>query len=187
MISDVRGLPIKTPVTFGLKGGPFINAVNIWFGTEGYAVGPNYTSGVAFDYDGNQLGKWSGGAYQAHFANFIQGVRSRNPADLHLDIEEGHLSSALAHLGNVSLRLGTAVAEGTRPDRITENKHVTQTLTSFEEHLRENGVDFQATKYYLGRELVLDPKTERATDEAANQLFTREYRRGFELPETSTV
>ena len=42
LISDVRGLPIKTPVTFGLKGGPFNGACNIWFGTDGYAVGPNF-------------------------------------------------------------------------------------------------------------------------------------------------
>ncbi|HMC10669.1 MAG TPA: Gfo/Idh/MocA family oxidoreductase, partial [Pirellulaceae bacterium] len=104
LISDVRGLPIKTPVTFGLKGGPFNGAANIWYGTEGYAVGPNYSSGVAFDYDGNELGKWSGGEYQAHFANFVKAIRSRNHKDLHLDIEDGHLSSALAHLGNVSYR-----------------------------------------------------------------------------------
>lgn len=183
LISDVRGLPIKTPVTFGLKGGPFTGAANIWFGTEGYAVGPNYTSGVAFDYQGNQLGKWSGGAYQAHFANFVKAIRSRNYKDLHLDIEDGHLSSALAHLGNVSLRLGNAVPEGTRPSHLAGNRHVTETLTSFEEHLKENGVDFNATKFFLGRELSIDPRTERATDEEANRLFTRDYRKGFELPE----
>ncbi len=183
LISDVRGLPIKSPVTMGLKGTrPFNGAANIWYGTEGYAVGPNYTSGVAFDYDGNELGKWSGGAYQAHFANFIDAVRSRNHADLHLDIEDGHLSSALAHLGNVSYRLGQAVAEGTRPSHFSNDPHVTQTLDSFEAHLAESGVDFNATKFYLGQELSIDPKTERASDEAANRLFTREYRQGFELP-----
>ena len=50
-----------------------------------------------------ELGKWSGGEYQAHFANFVKAIRSRDHKDLHLDIEDGHLSSALAHLGNVSL------------------------------------------------------------------------------------
>ncbi len=110
LISDVRGLPIKTPIHLGLKkGGPFNGAANIWYGTEGYVVGPNYTSGVEFDYDGNQIGKWAGGEYKAHFANFVKAIRSRNHKDLHLDIEDGHLSSALAHLGNVSYRLGKAV------------------------------------------------------------------------------
>jgi hypothetical protein len=48
--------------------------------------------------------------------------------------------------------------------------------------LNENGVDFGATKFYLGQELAIDPKTELSTDADANQLFTREYRKGFELP-----
>lgn len=182
LISDVRGLPIKTPITFGLKGSPFIGACNIWFGTEGYAVGPNYTSGVAFDYAGNQLGKWSGGAYQDHFANFVKAIKSRNYKDLHLDIEDGHLSSSLAHLGNVSYRLGKSVPAGTRPSQFADNKHVTETLASLEEHLKENKVDFEATKFFLGQELTIDPKTELSTDKAANALFTREYRKGFELP-----
>jgi hypothetical protein len=183
LISDVRGLPIKTPVKFGLKkGGPFIGAANIWFGTEGYAVGPNYFSGVAFDYAGNELGKWSGGNYQQHFANFVKAIRSRNHKDLNLDIEDGHLSSALAHLGNVSYRLGKAAPAGTRPTEFSKDKHVTDTLASFEEYMKENGVDFEKTKFVMGQELTIDPKTELSTDEAANLLFTREYRKGFELP-----
>jgi hypothetical protein len=182
LISDVRGLPIKTPVTFGLKGGPFTGAANIWFGSEGYAVGPNYTSGVAFDYQGNQLGKWSGGSYQAHFANFVKAIKSRNYKDLHLDIEDGHWSSALAHLAIVSYKLGTPVDLGTRPSEFSKDKHVVDTLTSFEEHLKENHVDVKKTKFFLGKELTIDPQTELSTDKAANLLFTREYRKGFELP-----
>ncbi len=182
LISDVRGLPIKSPITFGLQGGPFKGAANIWYGTEGYAIGPNYTSGVAFDYDGKELGKWSGGSYQAHFANFVKGIRSRNYKDLHLDIEDGHLSSALAHLGNVSWQLGKSVPLGTRPSLLAEDKHVVKTLASFEEHLQEHNIDVTQTPYILGQELVIDPKTELSTNTAANQLFTREYRKGYELP-----
>lgn len=187
MISDVRGLPIKTPITYGLKGGPFDGALNIWFGTEGYVVGPNYQSGVAFDNAGNEIGKWSGGEYQAHFANLVKAIRSRDYHDLHLDIEDGHLSSALAHLGNVSWKLGQVVPPGTRPSQFADNKHVTETLVSLEDHLKENNVDFNLTKFYLGQELTIDPKTELSTDEAANRLFTREYRQGFVLPEVGTA
>jgi predicted dehydrogenase len=183
LISDVRGLEIKTPVTFGLKsGGPFNKACNIWYGTTGFAVGPNYSSGAAFDYDGNELGKWSEGSYQQHFANFVKAIKSRNHKDLHLDIEDGHLSSALAHLGNVSWTLGQAVPLGTRPTLAASDKHVTDTWDSFEAYCKEDNVDFAATKLTLGRELTIDPKTERSTDAEANRLFTREYRTGFELP-----
>ena len=80
---DVRGLPIKSPVTFGLpKVEPLKGAVNIWYGTEGFAVAPNYNTGAAFDYDGNPLGAWSGGTYQQHFANFVKAIKSRNFRDL---------------------------------------------------------------------------------------------------------
>lgn len=183
IISDVRGLPLKIPITFGLKTGSFKGAANVWYGTDGYVVAPDYKSGVAFDYDGNELGKWSGGDYQAHWANFVKAIRSRNHADLHLDIEDGHLSSALAHLGNVSYLRGKPVPGGTRPSLLAENRHVAETFESFEEHLAANQVDFNATKFYLGQELSIDPKTELSTDPEANKLFTREYRKGYELPE----
>ena len=171
LISDVRGLDIKTKITFGLKGGPFDGALNIWYGTTGYAIGPNYTSGIAFDYDGNELGRWNGGNYQAHFANFLKAVKSRDYKDLHLDIEDGHLSSALAHLGNVSYRLGKAVPGGTRPSLLAEDKHVVETMSTFEDHLKENGVDFDATKFFLGQELAIDPVTELSTSDDANRMM----------------
>ena len=185
LISDVRGLPIKSPVTFGLpKVEPFKGAANIWYGTEGFAVAPNYASGAAFDYDGNPLGAWSGGTYQQHFANFVKAIKSRNHRDLHLDIEDGHLSSALAHLGNVSWALGEVASPGTRPRIAADDKHVAASLDSFAAHLAENDVDFSKTPLKLGRELTLDPKTEKSTDPEANRLFTREYRKGYELPRT---
>jgi hypothetical protein len=41
-----------------------------------------------------------------HRQNFIDAVRSGNPADLTCDILQGHLSSSLCHLANISYRLG---------------------------------------------------------------------------------
>ncbi len=183
LISDVRGLPIKPEVSFGLaKGGPVNSPCNIWYGTEGYVVAPNYTSAAAFDYDGNELGKWSGGSYQQHFANFVKAIRSRNHRDLNLDIEDGHLSSSLAHLGNVSWMLGEPVELGSRPTLAADDPRARASLDSFEDYIRENGVDLAKTKLLLGRELTIDPTSERSTDDAANSLFTREYRKGYELP-----
>jgi predicted dehydrogenase len=181
LVSDVRGLEMKTPVTLGLRAGP-LSVANVWWGTQGYAVGLGYTKGVAFDYDGHELGKWEGGKYQAHFANFVAAVKSRRHADLHLDIEEGHLSSALAHLGNASWALGEQVDPGTRPTLGADDERVRATFDSFAAHLRENEVDFRKTPLALGRELTIDPATERSTDPEANRLFTRDYRKGYELP-----
>lgn len=38
------------------------------------------------------------------------------------------------------------------------------------------------TPYLLGRELAIEAATERSSDPEANARFTREYRRGYELP-----
>jgi predicted dehydrogenase len=48
----------------------------------------------------------NGNAELHHFQNFIDCVRSRNLADLHAPIEEGHISCAMMHLANASYRLG---------------------------------------------------------------------------------
>jgi predicted dehydrogenase len=46
---------------------------------------------------------------QPHVANFIDCVRSRKTADLKASLEDGHLSSTLCHLGNISYRVGRSV------------------------------------------------------------------------------
>ena len=183
LISDVRGLPVKTPVTFGLKvANPFEKASAVIYGTEGFVVCPNYTSAVGFDYDGHELGRWDGGKYQQHFANFVKAVQSRRHEDLNLDIEDGHLSSALAHLGNVSWALGEAVPIDARPTLAADDPHVKASLDTFLTYLQDNAVDVSTTKLALGRELTIDPKTEKSSDAEANRLFTRDYRKGYELP-----
>jgi len=54
-------------------------------------------------------------AGQSHFENFIESVRSRKSEDLRAPIEEGHLSTSLCHLGNISYRLGRSVQfDGTK-------------------------------------------------------------------------
>jgi predicted dehydrogenase len=46
---------------------------------------------------------------QPHFENFIDCVRSRSSANLKASLQEGHLSSTLCHLGNISYRVGRSV------------------------------------------------------------------------------
>ena len=53
-----------------------------------------------------------------HYGNFLKAVRSRKYEDLNADILEGHLSSALCHLGNISYRLGTPVSVGEAKERL---------------------------------------------------------------------
>jgi hypothetical protein len=41
-----------------------------------------------------------------HFQNFVDCVKSRNSKDLIAEIEEGHISTAMMHLGNIAYRTG---------------------------------------------------------------------------------
>ena len=74
-----------------------------------------------------------------HYQNFVDAIRANDPKVLTCDVLEGHLSSTLPHLGNIS--------------------------------------------YQVGRQLQFDGKSEKfVNDKQADQLLTREYRKGFEIP-----
>jgi predicted dehydrogenase len=75
-----------------------------------------------------------------HYQNFVDAIRANDPKILTCDVLEGHLSSTLPHLANVSYRVGRAV--------------------------------------------TFDGKNERfVKDKDADKLLTREYRKGFEVPD----
>jgi hypothetical protein len=85
------------------------------------------------------LARGAGGT-DAHFANFIEAVRTQDRSILTAPVETAHLSSGLAHLGNIA--------------------------------------------YRLERVLTFNPDAERfVNDPEADQMLTRNYREGFEVPE----
>lgn len=173
LIFEVRGL--KTDPLRGAKVG------NIFHCEKGIVVCPSYNSGVAFDLDGKELQKFSGGG--DHFGNFIKAVRSRKVEDLNADILEGHLSSALCHLGNLSYRLGTLTKFNSKSAAFGDDKQAAESLTRMQEHLKENKVPLDETQYRLGRKLALNTQAETfVNDKEADALLTREYRKGFEVP-----
>jgi predicted dehydrogenase len=119
-----------------------------------------------------------------HFANFIAAVKSRDSEDLNADILEGHYSSALGHLANVSYRLGEEGSFSKAEKTFTDNKAAADTFDAMEEHLTERGVKLDTTQCRLGRVLKVDAKTESIVgDKQANAMLTREYRKEFEVPE----
>src|SRR5207247_1412776 len=126
-----------------------------------------------------------------HFANFVKAVRSRKLTDLHADIEEGHLSSALCHLGNISYRLGSQMTADELDKSIATLKttdNAKDTLERTLAHLKDNGVDMAATKLTVGPVLPFDPKTESFPDNAkASAMLTREYRKPFVVPPAGQV
>lgn len=175
----------------GLKTSPYRGAMVgvIFEGTEGYAVLPSYNSGSLFDADGKKLKTFSGNG--DHFENFLKAVRSRSAMDLNADIEEGHLSSALCHMGNISLQLGDRLSPAECLEKMSAletSEDVKATLDRFTSHLKENGVNAAQDRIQTGPMLAFDPKSETFKDNMkANESLTREYRKPFVVPEAGKV
>src|SRR5262249_44671376 len=101
LLADQRGKPTddkKMQATVG----------NVFYGEKGILICSSYTDAVALDHDDKILQVFKSHG-EDHYGNFCKAVRSGRREDLHADIEEGHLSSALCHLGNISYRLGRDV------------------------------------------------------------------------------
>jgi len=117
------------------------------------------------------------------FGNFIACVRSRRPQDLDAHILEGHYSSALCHLANISYRLGQDVSFAKTPDELGDNEEVHKTFAWFKEMLVGIGVNLDSSTYRLGRPLKFDPQEEKFIDAPdADKLLTRQYREPFVVP-----
>jgi predicted dehydrogenase len=180
LIFEVRGLPTTGPIPSETKKENWVG--NVFYGTEGMVVCPSYTSGVVLSPTGEVLKKFSGDG--DHYGNFVGAVRSRKATELKGDIEEGHLSSALCHLGNISYRLGTLAAFDAKTQAFGDDKAAAETVARMTEHLKDNKVPLDEVKYHLGRKLTIDPKAEKFVgDKEADALLTREYRKGFEVPD----
>lgn len=106
------GTPERKAAPGQPKLGPLAGGHNtvgdIFYGSNGYlATGDEdaCTYVVTLGRDQETQPAVHGGNERAHFQNFIDCVASRNKADLHAPIEEGHISTAMVHLANASYRL----------------------------------------------------------------------------------
>ncbi len=180
LIFEVRGLP-KSKDDKAMDS--FMGAgVGVIVQCEhGYVTIPNYTGGTVHDNDGKKLQEFKGA--EDHFANFIKAVRSRKESDIVGKIQDGHLSSALCHMGNISHVLGRTAPPGEIREQIKGNKEASASFERFQEHLAANGVDLAKTPATIGPWLKMNPSTERFTgNDKANALLTRDYRAPFVVP-----
>lgn len=162
----------------------------IFYGTEGYLVMPSYNGGMIFDKDGKKTDKvFSGGGDSHHFANFVKAVRSRKHEELNAEILDGHLSSALCHVGNISYRLGAPKSTKEIAESFAGDKESLETLDRFQQHLLENKVSPDVTKVMLGPKLTLAGTEEFSGPRAAeaNKYLTREYRAPYIVPRTEDL
>ena len=174
--------------TRGLKTEPFrqdMTVGSIFYGSEGIIAGTSL-----FDHDGKLVRTFEGKG-QNHFANFLDAVRSGNPAELNADILEGHQSTALCHLGNISYRLGRAASASEISRELAALKvheDVAETFERTRKHVLDNGVDLEKTPLTLGATLRIQAEREAFADnDQANALLTREYRKPYVVPAENAI
>ncbi len=176
MIFELRGLPQN----------PGVSHMDRYRGTSAGTVvhceGGYFVGGWAYDNNGKKIKQFKRDGGDGHHANFIDAVRSRKPSDLNAEILDGHLSSALCHMANISYRLGKQANRGEILERIGDSDEMVESFERLQEHLLVNNVNLQETPRILGPTLTMDPKTEMFVGELAaeaNALTRRNYRDPF--------
>jgi predicted dehydrogenase len=186
LIFEVRGLPDKagTENMSKYRGSSIGNVVEC---ENGYVSVMSETRVAAYDKDGAEIKRFTGAGVvrdKNHFANFLKVVRSRKREDQNAEIEEGHISSALCHTGNLSYRLGQQDNPQDIKDALKANKPMMETFDRMAEHLAANDVNISMEKLTLGAPLAMEPMSERfINNEKANAMLTRNYRKPYVVPD----
>jgi predicted dehydrogenase len=181
LIFEVRGLPEKkgSKAMDKFMGGSVAAIIHC---ENGHVLVPNYNSAKAFDKEGNEIRSWNG--TDDHFANWIKAVRSRKVEDLNADIVEGHLSSGLCHMGNVSHRVGGPGGDQQIRAAVKNDLGALETYERMLAHLEANDVDLMDTPLTLGADLSFNVVKERFTNnDLANELVKPKYRKPFVVPD----
>jgi predicted dehydrogenase len=150
---------------------------------QGHLLIPSYTEVIAFDLDGNEVKRFAGS--ESHHGNWLRAIVAGDPRLLNAPVLEGHVSSALCHVGGVSHQLGRQATAKEIADSIVSNDLLSDSFERMAAHLRANGVDIDSQPALtLGEWLDVDPATETFTgNAAAAPLRTREYRKPFAVPD----
>jgi hypothetical protein len=95
----------------------------------------------------------------------------------------GHVSAALCHAANISLRLGATEQPEAITEHLKSNSAAAETNERMSKHLVDNGVDLKKTPLTYGLPLKIDAAAERFIgNEQANAMLTRPYRAPFIVP-----
>jgi predicted dehydrogenase len=100
----------------------------LFYGSEGYMEIPSYSAYKVYLGKKREPGP-AGEAGGDHYGNFIAAVRSRKAETLNANVEEGHLSSALCHLGSIAYRLGRSFKFDPKTETIPGDAEAAKMLT----------------------------------------------------------
>lgn len=158
MIIENRNLPMKSGVKAmdqhrGIREGFVLEC-------EGGAFVGFRGGGWIHDRDGTRIRQFPGDGGKDHMPNFLEAVRTRNAQILRAPVVEGHVSSSVCHLGNLSWRLGAAAAANACRDAVGKHAHAAETLARLERNLEANGVDWKQQPFVLGPWIQVAPGTD---------------------------
>ena len=151
---------------------------------NGYVVvSQKYSAATAFDNEGNVIKNWKGELKP--FRNFLDAVEAQDASLLNAPILEGHISSALCHMGGLSHQLGEkATGEEIVAAMESESDWFKDSYARLARHLKVNGIEIETEKTLtLGASLEFDTENETVlNNDKATPMLSREYRAGFEIP-----
>jgi len=155
---------------------------------DGYFAGGR-GGGTIYDNDDNLLADFPGDGGAGHQANFIEAVRNRDRSILQAEIQEGHISTVLCHMANMSYRGGM----GAPPEAVRENLQGSgiglDIVESMLGHLDLNQIDLVENPVTMGPWLSVNLQHEEVTGgesyhtTIAQSLYRRDYRAPFVVPE----
>ena len=125
---EVCNLPagrVNAPRFYGSEGW-MDDRNNVFFGSKG-EPGPNNKPEDSGE--PRQAGRPEDRNPEPHFVNFIDCVRSGRWQDLNAEIEEGHMSTALCHLGNISYRTGRKLTFNPNSERFVDDDEANSYIT----------------------------------------------------------
>ncbi len=145
-----------------------------------------FCKGIVYDNDGRKIDEIEAGDSRLPQAHFIDAVRSRKMSDLRTDIEEGHLSTAFCHLGNISYMLGEPKSEEEIIANLNDSEYMLETYRGFKKHLKTHGIDITKELPSVGPLLHFDSEKEQfygEHSERANMFVKDTYREPFVIPD----
>ena len=160
LIFEVRGLPRKKDM----------RAMDVYRKSsvgvvaqceEGYINVAENGAAVVYDRMGQKVEALEGSDNGAHRKNWIKALRSRKV--MHGLLEEGHYSTSLCHLSNLSYLAGAEKSNAQLAEAVASDLAAKEAYNRTLEHLKANEVDLEATKPVIGALLQVDAKTETVT------------------------
>jgi predicted dehydrogenase len=122
---------------------------------------------------------------KSHTANFLNAMRTRKREDQNGELLEGHLSSSLSHISNISYRLGKQADPDAIKAAIGKDPAIQEAFARLQSHLAINNIKFDTDKAILGVPLKIKTDTMKFVDNPdADALLTRKYRAPFVVPES---